>query len=70
MKLRGKEGQDTEKGDARRMGEASKERESYRRNDIYLRKIAALRTLINSRHAQYWGGKWDDRKTCRRLSVY
>ena len=47
------------------MAEASKERESYRRSDICLRKIAAfaMTTLINPQQAQYWAGKWDCGKT-------
>jgi len=47
------------------MAEASKERESCRRSDICLRKIAAfaMTTLINPQQAQYWAGKWDGGKT-------
>lgn len=56
------------------MAEADKEREATRkRSDVHLKKRLqrfAGRTWTNSRHAQYWGGNWDGKKTYRRLSVW
>lgn len=72
--LRGKQGEDTEKEDARRNGRSrQRKREPQERGVRYTWKRFqhfTRRILTNPRQAQYWGGKRDGEKTSRTLSIW